>query len=399
MKPKLLIISPVTPYPVFHGAGSAIFGYLRVLRQDFDILFAGFCPEKLLDQANEGLRLLCRDVFLMAPPELRYVDAFDSTPFYFSNLKDERFRQGVRDMYQRHHPEMIQVEYLNMAEYADGLEGVRILRAHVQDWWHFYLGWKQCLSRRERITKLLGCFDTIVHNRRLMRQFDRILVTHDDERMHALEICPEAVVEALPFLLMDCEQFTPSPGIPSEPLMIFVGFLPHTPNEEGLRWFIEKVYHLVKREEPAARLVVVGSGASNGMKGLMYDHGVEYPGFVEDLRALYARTRVYIAPIMTGGGIRTKIVEAMAAGMPVVSTHFAPLGIGTTPGVHLLAADDPQGYAGHILKLFRDDALWWRLRDNGRRFIEENYSLQANGPAVARRYRQYLTECVKESAA
>jgi glycosyltransferase involved in cell wall biosynthesis len=399
MKPKLLIISPVTPYPVFHGAGSAIFGYLRILRQDFDILFAGFCPEKLLEQANEGLRLLCSDVFLMAPPELRYVDAFDPTPFYFSNLKDERFRQGVRDLYDRHHPEMIQVEYLNMAEYADGLQGVRILRAHVQDWWHFYIGWTQCLSSRERITKLLGCFDTIVHNRKMMRQFDRILVTHYDERGHALELCPESVVEALPFLLMDCEQFTPCPSIATEPIMIFVGFLPHTPNEEGLRWFVENVYHLVKREEPRARLMVVGSGASNGMKGLMHDHGVEYPGFVEDLRALYARTRVYIAPIMTGGGIRTKIIEAMAAGMPVVSSTFAPLGIGTTPGVNLLAADDPQEYANHILKLFRDDSLWWRIRDNARRFIEENYSLQANGPAVARRYRQYLTECVKEAAA
>jgi glycosyltransferase involved in cell wall biosynthesis len=399
MKPKMLIISPVTPYPVFHGAGSAIFGYLRVLRQDFDILFAGFCPEKLLDQANEGLRLLCSDVFLMAPPELRYVDALDPTPFYFSNLKDERFRQGVRDLYDRHHPEMIQVEYLNMAEYADGLQGVRILRAHVQDWWHFYIGWKQCLSHRERVTKLLGCFDTIIHNRRMMRRFDRILVTHEEEKIHALELCPDSVVEALPFLLMDCEQFTPSPGIATEPIMIFVGFLPHTPNEEGLRWFIEKVYHLVKREEPAARLVVVGSGASNGMKGLMHDHGVEYPGFVEDLRALYAQTRVYVAPIMTGGGIRTKIIEAMAAGMPVVSSTFAPLGIGTTPGVNLLAADDPQEYANHILNLFRDDSLWWRIRDNARRFIEENYSLQANGPAVALRYRQYLTECVKETAA
>src|SRR5260370_40138175 len=149
MKPQMLIISPVTPYPVFHGAGSAIFGYLRTLRQDLDILFAGFCPEKLLGQATEGLQVMCKDVVLMAPPELRYVDAFDPTPFYFSNLKDERFRAAVREMYERHRPEMIQVEYLNMAEYAEGLRGVRLLRAHVQDWWHFYLGWKQCLSKRE----------------------------------------------------------------------------------------------------------------------------------------------------------------------------------------------------------------------------------------------------------
>jgi len=139
----------------------------------------------------------------MAPPELRYVDAFDPTPFYFSNLKSEPFRKAVWAMYEKYQPEMTQVEYLNMTEYAEGMKGVRILRAHVQDWWHFYLGWKLCLSKREQLTKLLGCFDTVIHNRRMMRQFDHILVTHDDERQHALEIVPDANVEAPPFLLMD----------------------------------------------------------------------------------------------------------------------------------------------------------------------------------------------------
>lgn len=392
MKPRILIISPVTPYPVFHGAGSAIFGYLRALRQDFEILFAGFCPEKLLAQAEEGLRLLCKEVVLMAPPERRHLDAFARTPFYFSNLKDERLRRAVLDLYDAYRPELVQVEYMNMAEYADGLKGVRLMRAHVQEWWHFYLGWKRCLSRTERVTKLLGSCDTIGHNRRTLLEFDHILVTSEEERLRALELAPRASVETLPFLLMDCEQFEPAPRMPRQPRMVFVGFLPHTPNEEGLRWFLEEVYPRIKSEEPLADLVVVGAGASNAMLGLMHDCGVEYHGFVEDVRAEYAASRVYIAPIFSGGGIRTKILEAMTAGVPVACTTFAPLGIGTTPGVHLLAADDPAEYARCVLRLLRDEGAWWRIRRNARRFVEENFSLQTNGPAVAQRYRQYLRE-------
>ena len=392
MKPRLLNISPVTPYPIFHGAGSCIFGYLRALRQDFEILFAGFCPEKLLSQAEEGLRLLCRDVVLVPPPERRHLDAFARTPFYFSNLKDERLRRGVLHLYDTYHPEVIQVEHLSMHEYAEGLGGVRLLRAHILDWWHFYLGWQRCLSRRERVTKFLGSLDTIWHNRRALRSFDHILATSEEERVKALELAPQARVETLPFLLMDCEQFEPGPHLPREPRIIFVGYLPHTPNEEGLRWFLEKVYPRVKSEEPTTRLVVVGAGASNAMLGLMHDCGVEYHGFVEDLREEYASSRVYIAPIFTGGGIRTKIVEAMAAGVPVVCSTFAPLGLGTTPGVHLLASDDPGEHAQSVLRLLRDDATWWRLRRRARRFVEENYSLQVHGPVVARRYRQYLAE-------
>jgi hypothetical protein len=269
MKPRLMIISPVTPYPVFHGAGSAIFGYLRALRSDFDIFFTGFCPEKLLKQADQGLRLVCREVALMAPPERRRLDAFSPTPFYFSNLHDERLRAIAVQMYRSARPNLVQVEYLSMAQYADGMQATRLVRAHVQDWWHLYLGWKRSLAARARLTQLLGCFDTIVHNRRVMRAFDRILVTSEEERMRALELAPGATVEALPFLLLDCEQFVPPADLPHAPRIVFVGFLPHTPNEEGLRWFLEKVWPLVTREAPEAQLTVVGAGASNGMLGLM----------------------------------------------------------------------------------------------------------------------------------
>ncbi len=125
---------------------------------------------------------------------------------------------------------------------------------------------------------------------------------------------------------------------------------------------------------------------------------MQYHGLVEDLCAEYAKTRVYIGSIMFGGGIRTKILEAMTAGVPVVSTHFAPLGIGTTPGTHLIAADDPQEYANGVVQLLHDDAAWWRIRRNARRFIEQHYSLQANGPAVARAYREYLAKDRSDAA-
>lgn len=386
-----MIISPVTPYPVSHGAGSAILGYVRALRPEFEIFFTGFCPAKVLGEAHEGLRMLCSEVSLLPPPEQRKLDAFSSTPFYFSNLVDQRLSRTVREMHRAARPDMLQVEYFSMAGYAETLKTIRLIRAHVQDWWHFYLGWKQSLGWRARITQLLGCCDTIVHNRRVLETFDRVLVTHQEERRHALELAPKARVEVLPFLLMDCEQFVPA-ALPAAPRVLFVGFLPHTPNEEGLRWFLNRVWPRILAAEPAAQMTVVGAGASNAMLGLMHDNGVEYRGFVEDLRTVYAQSRVYIAPIFTGGGIRTKVLEAMTAGVPVVCSSFAPLGIGTQSGEHLLAADTPEGFAGSVLRLLRDDGLCQRLRRRARAVIEEHYALQSQGAVVARRYREFLRE-------
>ena len=168
--------------------------------------------------------MICRDVALVRAPERRHLDAFSSTPFYFSNLRDETLRHRVAELARSFCPDLVQVEYLNMAEYADGIPATRLIRAHVQEWWHFYLGWKQSLKRRARFTQLLGSFDTIRHNRRTLRSFDRVLVTSEEERRRALELAPEARVEVLPFLLMDSEQFTPAPEIPQAPRVLFVGF-------------------------------------------------------------------------------------------------------------------------------------------------------------------------------
>src|SRR5690349_1735734 len=95
MKPRLLIISPVTPYPVHHGAGSAIYGYIRALRDSFDIIFVGFCPDAHRTQAQEGLNRLCHKALLFRAPAARSLDAFSPVPFLFSNLQSDEMRRAV----------------------------------------------------------------------------------------------------------------------------------------------------------------------------------------------------------------------------------------------------------------------------------------------------------------
>jgi glycosyltransferase involved in cell wall biosynthesis len=193
-------------------------------------------------------------------------------------------------------------------------------------------------------------------------------------------------------MLMDCDYFRPAPFPPRSKQILFVGFLPHTPNTDALTYFIRNEWPLIRREDPEAQLAVIGEGASNALKGRMHDSGVEYLGYVEDLREVYRQTRVYIAPVTSGGGIRTKIVEAMTAGVPVVCNSFAPLGLGVLPDHHVTIRDDPAESAAAILQLLRDDDLWLRRRDAGRLLAENCFSLERVGPRVARRYVQFLEE-------
>jgi glycosyltransferase involved in cell wall biosynthesis len=124
----------------------------------------------------------------------------------------------------------------------------------------------------------------------------------------------------------------------------------------------------------------------------MHEAGVDYRGYVEDLRDIYRQSRVYVAPINSGGGIRTKIVEAMAAGVPVVCNSFAPLGLGLLPDHHVVVRDRAEDSAAAILRLLRDDAHWLRVRDAARAFVESSFSLQRVGPRIAQRYLEFLRE-------
>ncbi|HWP86166.1 MAG TPA: glycosyltransferase [Terriglobia bacterium] len=392
MKPRILIISPVTPYPVHHGAGSCIYGYIQALRESFDILFAGFCPDAFRAQAQEGLNRLCRKALLFQAPPARRMDAFSPIPYLFSNLQSDALRRGVDQLLRQESPDLVQVEYLGMADYAAEARVRRILRAHVQEWWHYYLNWKQVRGLRARLENLFWSLDAIRHNRRVLREFDWVLVTSEPERQRALELVPEARAEALPFLLMDCEYFRPAAQLPRELQILFVGFLPHTPNSDALHDFLRLQWPAIRRQEPRARLVVVGEGASNALRGLMHDQQVDYRGYVEDLRELYRTSRVYIAPITSGGGIRTKIIEAMAAGIPVVTNSFAPNGLEVVSDRDIVVCDDPRESVAAILRLLRDDGYWLRLRDAARAAVLRSYSLQETGQLVRQRYLEYLHE-------
>jgi glycosyltransferase involved in cell wall biosynthesis len=392
MKPRMLIVSPVTPYPIHHGAGSAIYGYIRALRDAFDIWFVGFCPERFMAQAEAGLRELCAKAFLFPAPPARQLSALASTPFLFSNLQSDEMHKAVERICVNDSPDLIQVEYLGMADYAASARCPRIVRAHVQEWWHYYLNWKQTHGVRNRMENLFWSVDSIKHNRQMLQAFDWVLVTSDEERRHALELVPSVKAEALPFLLIDCNQFELREIPPKSLQMLFVGFLPHTPNSEALDYFIRCELPLIRQQEPKARLAVVGEGASNAMTGLMHDNDVDYLGYVEDVSDLYSTARAYVVPVTSGGGIRTKIIESMAAGVPVVTNSFAPNGLGLIADRHVMICDTPQDSANAILRLFRDDDHWLRLRKRARTVVDNCYSLQNVGPKIRDRYLQFLSE-------
>ena len=136
--------------------------------------------------------------------------------------------------------------------------------------------------------------------------------------------------------------------------MLFLGSFRHTPNQEALDWFAFKVLPAVLERCPQARLVIVGAEAPPRHSLPDLPENIELRGFVEDVREPLARYAAFVCPILSGSGMRVKLLEAFSAGIPVVSTRLGAEGLATKDGEVCALADEPAEFAAKIVDLFND---------------------------------------------
>jgi glycosyltransferase involved in cell wall biosynthesis len=164
---------------------------------------------------------------------------------------------------------------------------------------------------------------------------------------------------------------------PAERTLLFLGTFGYQPNVNAAEHLIERIWPLVRREVPDAKLIIAGGFPENIKTPGGRGDNVELTGFVEDLEALYRRSRIVCTPILSGGGTRIKIIEAAAFGKPVVSTGLGNEGLAFRDGEELMIRDDPAGFAAACVALLEDDAECRRLGLAAHRVARERYDRRA----------------------
>lgn len=172
--------------------------------------------------------------------------------------------------------------------------------------------------------------------------------------------------------------------------LIFIGGFRHTPNVDAIQYFCKEIFPLIKKELPDVKLFVVGSNPPPEVLALRGED-IIVTGYVPDIQPYLRSCRISVAPLRYGAGMKGKIADSMAAGLPVVTTSIGAEGMGLIAGVHLLVADDPVDFAKAVVLLYKDKALWKRLSQNGRRFVQEKY----NPEVLEKRWVQLLNSLSK----
>jgi len=307
------------------------------------------------------------------------VERFYSKPF------ETRLRQVVRD----DAPDVVLLESLFMVPYVPALReatGARLVLRSVNvehEIWEGLAKGERGIARRlylGHLARRLRAFELATLN-----DVDGIAaVTPEDAGTYA-RLGATVALHVAPVGIEACE-YPDRSGLGAPLTLSFLGSLDWRPNLEAVTWFLQNVWPMVRRAVPRARFHIGGSNPPADLARRLGAEGVRFLGRVPDAREFLASGAAMVVPLRSGGGMRVKILEAMALGVPVVSSHLGATGIGALDGTEILLADGPEGLAAACVSLLLEQDRAVAIGRAGRRRVHETFD--ADG--IGRRFVEFL---------
>jgi glycosyltransferase involved in cell wall biosynthesis len=189
------------------------------------------------------------------------------------------------------------------------------------------------------------------------------------------ELCPEVPIFIVPNAV-DTESFEPNGHLYQDgaPLLLFQGSMDWYPNRDAVEFFARTILPLVRAECPEVRFLVAGRNPPELFVKEVSSFGVEFTGTIPDMRPYLEAATVVVVPLRMGSGTRIKILEACAAGKPVVSTTLGAEGLAFEPEKEIVLADEPVQLTRAVVTLLRDPARRQAIGSAARKRTEDRYS-------------------------
>ncbi len=396
---KILQVSPQFPYPLDSGGKIGIYNIVKQLsRFGAEVAFVAFSRYPIQSEYLEHFQTFCSPYViyentsnnLMKVLKFSILNKPILTEKYFTKKSKTFFENLLRkinfDIIHIDHTAMFSVGKWLSIETGKPL----CLRLHNIEWliWERYYKEQTKFSPKKFIlkkqTQLLKAKET-----EAITYSKASFTCTEHDKMLALELVPNAnVLVASPGVDLQFWQIdTTVERNPYE--IVFATTYNWLPNLDGLKWYLNNVHNIVVKMEPKAFLTILGKNPPEFCK--KYPN-VNIVGYVPKVQPYYNRANVFIVPLFVGSGVRLRILEAMAMGLPVVSTSIGAEGVAATEADGLFISDIPEMFATNIVNLIQEQKLASELRKNARDFIEKNYSVEKTIKVIYNEYKRLLEE-------
>jgi sugar transferase (PEP-CTERM/EpsH1 system associated) len=378
---RIFFIGQRVPFPPDRGDKITTYNEIRHLSTKHEVhVFCLADGRRDLDNIP-GLRRYAKSVTAVPvvgwASKLRALDAMlAGKPLSVAAFNEAKLHDAVTRKFSELQPDLIIVYSCNVAQYAEHFPQVpRIMQFAELDssrWGQFArrsrlpMRWVYALEERR----------FFAYERHIARSFSHALVCTAAEQRDFERLIPGAPV-SLVGNGVDLDYFRSTGVAKRSGSIVFTGVMDYFPNIDAVVWFCDEVLPIVQQQIPGAGLTICGSRPAAAVRRLAKRRGVTVTGRVPDTRPYMDEAELFIAPMRMARGIQNKLLEALAMGLPCVASQTAARGTVVQDGEGILAADDPEVFAEHVVRLLRDGAFRAAMASKARATAEANYRWEA----------------------
>ena len=381
---KILQLSHKPPFPVVDGGTLAMHALTKGL-QETGAEVRVFCLEThkhplLRDQLSQEYQVRTRVeahfVDTRIKPHAAFLNLFSGKSYNLSRFYHAGAEQKLRETLKQEAFDVIQLESLFMAPYISAIRAESrarvILRAHNVE----YLIWERLA--RETGNPLKKAYLSLLASRlkreeiNYLNQIDGLLAITNNDLEHFRELGYSGPAVEIP-VGIDTDQYRFREEQASRPVA-YLGSLDWPPNQEGVKWMLDKVLPEIRKSNQDLTVAIAGRNAPTQLAEELKNHpGVHFIGEVPNAAQYMQSAQVLVVPVLSGSGMRVRLVEAMALGVPVVTTTIGAEGLPITSGSEMIIADDPANFASTVIELLKGSEKRDKLARLGRKMVEENF--------------------------
>ncbi len=397
-KPGVLFVSPYPIEPPIHGGAVFMSQTIRELAPltRLHVIALLDAPEEAA--AHEPLKPICASVEHLVrlegkPKQLGSIEPHAVREFSSPDLEWLIHRQIYIQRI-----DVLQLEYTNIGQYAGNYQ--RLLNAVFEHDVYFQSisrGLRQPGSKLGKLPAVFEYLRALRFELNMLHRVDQAQVCTEANRNYLLGFAPELASKLDAGLRAGilCKSYAYTEQGREPDTLLFIGSFRHQPNQEALFWFLREVFWRILAERPQTKLVIVGSDPPDrhALPHFPEDQDpIVIRGRVDDVREPLARYAAFICPILAGSGVRVKLLEAFAAGIPAISTRIGAEGLAERDGEFCRLSDDPAEFAQHALHLLAQDPKAAAMTRRARAEVEAHWDMPLITAKLAERYRAGLRQ-------
>jgi O-antigen biosynthesis protein len=391
---SVLFVSPYPIYPPIHGGGVFMYQTALELTRTCELHLLILLDHPWQREPHQELERQVASVDYLVRTEGKEKQFASVLPHAVGEFSSQDFEWRVqREMYLRE-IDVVQLEYMTLCQYGGDYRrlGCMVFEHDI----YFQSIARGAGNPQGLLESAQGAYEylrALRYELRVLPRFDRVQVCSPENGNYLLSFLPGLrgrIDDNRAGIATSRYDFQPNGREPET--MLFLGGMRHLPNQEGLNWFTREVLPAVLEQKPNARLVIVGSEPPPSHSLPALPDNIEVRGFVEDVREPLGRYAVFVCPILSGSGMRVKLLEAFAAGIPVVSTPLGAEGLAGKDSEICALAADPGEFARKIVELFDDPEKARRLACRAREQVVATRDMRVLTERLLESYRDVLRE-------